>query len=116
MSCTVSTRSDGAYSKDPVSKAERRKKRWRLQKPNLRGVSKRTTKCTWRVMAGEWDEEGKLTGKRDRCGHARMDREPAEQRSSALPRLRGSPTTSSRAVAGSQCCWARAVLSSAQPS
>lgn len=46
---------------DPVSKAERRKKKWRLQKPNLRGVSKRT-KCTWRVMAGEWDEEATLTG------------------------------------------------------
>lgn len=76
LSCIVSTRPDRAHSKT-VSKAERRKKRWRLQKPNLRGVS-RTTKCTWRVMAGDWDQEGKLTGKRDRYGQVRMEREPVE--------------------------------------
>lgn len=35
-----------------------------VEKPNLCGVSRRTTKCPWRVRAGDWDEEGKLTGKR----------------------------------------------------
>lgn len=44
-------------------------------------------------MAGDWDEEGKLTGKQDRYGQVRTERKPVQQRSSsALPRLHCSPT------------------------